>query len=184
MPSSPIFPDLQYYKTMNTLIKTFFVFFLLLISFVFSQQAYAEESGKTIEVIVTEKMPGIDCEPFTEVNRWNTNAATQWWAAWPDQVVQQQRSAGTVATKYKCFVPVGMKWAFLLVWAIIRWITVFAMLCAVLFLVFCGIRLTTWWIDTEAKGKVKGQIIMTLGGIVLLLLSGPFLRLIAPWIYV
>jgi hypothetical protein len=65
----------------------------------------------------------------------------------------------------------------------IRFMTGAAILCAVLFLVFNGIRLSMSGVDGEAKWKVKSNIMMTLGGIILLLLSGPILKLIAPWVY-
>ena len=120
---------------------------------------------RTIEVIVTEEMPGLDCVAETEL-RWTERDGIQVWTG-----------------RYKCQVPVWMEWALLVLGRMIRFLTSFALISAVLFLVFNGMRLTTAWIDPEAKGKVKSQIMMTLGGIILLLLSGPILRLIAPWVY-
>ena len=160
---------------MNTIKKIWIIFLLTFSIFIISfDYSYA---ARTIEVIVTEEMPWLDCTPqvrdFGADETWVVQGGFR--DAWEGNVNEIAR--------YKCIVPVWMEWALLVLGRMIRWLTGFALVCSVLFLVFNGMRLTTGWVDTEAKWKVKSQIMMTLGGIVLLLLSGPILRLIAPWVY-
>ena len=152
-------------------IKKILIFWLLSFSLFSLGLDYSHAETRTVEVIVTENIPWLGCTPekqFTD----SAEGVTLW-----------VTTDSNDATRYVCDVPVWMEWALIVLGKMIRWLTGFAMVCAVLFLVFNGMRLTTGWVDTEAKWKVKSQIMMTLGWIVLLLLSGPILKLIAPWVY-
>lgn len=130
---------------------------------------------RTINITVTEKIPGITC--VAQKKEYDRDETGQ------DYTYVDDVSANAKSSRYRCEVPIGMWGALLFLGSMIRWLTVIALLCSVLFLVFNGIRLSMSWIDGEAKWKVKGQIFMTLWGIILLLLSGPILKIIAPWIY-
>lgn len=147
-----------------------FKIFLKITLFVFLLWSYswvsAEETGwRTIDITVTEKIPGITC-----------NQAVR-------QVSDRARDAIPIEWRYVCAVPIGFKWALAIMGALIRWFTGLAMLCAVLYIVFNGIHLSMWGLDGNAKWEVKKRIMMTLWGIILLLLSWPFLKILAPWVY-
>lgn len=125
------------------------------------------DNWRKVKVVVTEKIPWVTCNSIDEGivdDNWNIDTAPSW--------------------RFECFVPLGMKGVLIMLGRMIRWFTGIALIWAVLFLVINGIHLSAGWLDGNAKSEVKKRIMMTLGWIILLLLAGPILKLIAPWVYV
>ncbi len=168
---------------MKTFIKISLILFLLFgINTQFSNadettwaNTPAATGWKTIEVTVTEKIPGVECTAQKKEYSSDETGQDYTWVDGEDELVP--------TTRYRCEVPIGWTAFLAVLGRMIRFMTWAAILSAVLFLVFNGIRLSMSGVDGEAKWKVKSQIMMTLGGIILLLLSGPILKLIAPWVY-
>jgi hypothetical protein len=143
------------------------LFLLFSFSFVHAEDSTPPnpDGWKKVKVVVTEKIPGVEC---TEETISEGPAA------------QHTSSTG----RWICEVPLWMKWVLIMLGRMIRWFTAIALIWAVLFLVINGIHLSAGWLDGNAKSEVKKRIMMTLGWIILLLLAGPILKLIAPWVYV
>ena len=117
-----------------------------------------------VDVYVTEKIPWAWCEK-------------------DDVRTLASSSAEVEVIIYKCSI---WKWATTIVstiWAIIQYFTYIAGLIWVLFIVGNGIMYSMWWADQSLKDESKKRIIWTLLWLIILLLSGPILQIIAPWIY-
>ena len=112
---------------------------------------------KTIKLTVTEKVPWANCEPI--------------------------EGDGELTSKYECTVAIGWQSVMIMLGKMIRFMTTLAIIWAVLFIVISGIQLSMGWLDWNAKSAAKERVFKLLGWVVLLLLSGPLLTLIAPWIY-
>lgn len=110
----------------------------------------SSSSSEWIQVHVTEKIPGADCD----------------WSDWD----------------YTCTVQPGFKTVMQLMWWIIKYFTYLSALWWVLFIVINGLMLSMWSMGWN-KDEIKKKITMTIGGLILLLLSGLILNAIAPWIY-
>lgn len=83
---------------------------------------------------------------------------------------------------YTCTVQPWFGTVMQLMWWIIKYFTFLASLGWVLFIVINWIMLSMgwfWW----SKDEIKKRITMTIGWLILLLLSGLILHSIAPWIY-
>lgn len=139
----------------NLLIKI--IISISIISFwnILYSNTYAE--GEIIEVVVSEKIPGAECEPK------NPGAGYKW--------------------TYTCKVKPWFETTLSLLWNIIKYFTYIAALWWVLFLIFNWILYSMWGADQSLKDDSKKRIIWTLIWLVLLLLSAPILNIIAPWIY-
>ena len=130
------------------------------------EHSFAEDSktsNNTVKVRVTEKIPWVTCEEVSKENE-------EW-----EKVI--------VPNLYDCEVK---KWASQIVEMlgnIIKYFTFIISLVWVLFIVYNGIWYSMWWADPSLKDDAKKRIIWTLIWLILLLLSGPILQLIAPWIY-
>lgn len=83
---------------------------------------------------------------------------------------------------YTCTVKPGFKTVMQLMWWIIKYFTYLAALGWVLFIVINWLMLSMWSMGWN-KDEIKKKITMTIGGLILLLLSGLILNAIAPWIY-
>ncbi len=142
---------------------------LLITSLLFQiESTFAEDSGKCdncVKVRVTEQIPGVKCNPVKN-NKWDIIKDEKW-----------------VPSIYDCEVK---KWASQVVemlWEIIKYFTYIASISWILFIVYNGILYSMWWADPSLKDDAKKRIIWTLIWLIVLLLSGPILQLIAPWIY-
>lgn len=132
-----------------------------------TSSAWEETSGEssTVKVRVTEKVPGVECSPVTN---------KEW------KIIKDENWAPAM---YDCKVE---KWATQIVKMlgnIIKYFTYIALLGWVLFIVYNGILYSMWWADPSFKDDAKKRITATLIWLILLLLSGPILQIIAPWIY-
>jgi hypothetical protein len=147
--------------------KKIFLIGILLISLIPSSISFANESTKTITVIVTEKVPGADCKE----KKSSTGNNTTW-------------SSSIQTRKYECTVK---KWftSFQLIMAeIIRWFVFIVMLVWVLAIVWLGIAWT--WAggdDAKTKTNLKKWAINIAIGLAILFFFRYILTLIAPWIY-
>ncbi|MDD4151233.1 MAG: hypothetical protein PHR68_01340 [Candidatus Gracilibacteria bacterium] len=83
---------------------------------------------------------------------------------------------------YTCTVKPGFKTVMQLMGGIIKYFTYLAALGGVLFIVINGLMLSMGSMGGN-KDEIKKKITMTIGGLILLLLSGLILNAIAPWIY-
>ncbi len=122
-------------------------------------------SWDTVKVRVTEKVPWVTCDEVKN-KKWEIIRDENWNPA-----------------LYDCQVE---KWATQIVKMlgnIIKYFTYIALLSWVLFIVYNGILYSMWWIDQSMKDDSKKRIVATLIWLILLLLSGPILQIIAPWIY-
>jgi lysylphosphatidylglycerol synthetase-like protein (DUF2156 family) len=115
-------------------------------------------SSDTVTVYVTEKVPWAGCSKDDEKSKNGTTIYKCEIAKWAEQIVST-------------------------LWSIIKYFTYIASLVWVLFIVFNGIMYSMWWADQSLKDEAKKRIIWTLLWLTVLLLSGPILQLIAPWIY-
>lgn len=135
------------------------------------EHSFAEDSGKCencVNVRVTEEIPWVECKPVKIVVDWGFD---KWWR---EEIIPNL---------YDCKVK---KWASQIVEMlgnIIKYFTFIVSLVWVLFIVYNGILYSMWWADPSLKDDAKKRIIWTLIWLILLLLSGPILQLIAPWIY-
>ncbi len=118
---------------------------------------------KVTIVIVSEKVPWAKCKGIDKA--WNETKDNESIISWKCEVWQW---ASTIV------------W---MLWDIIRYFTYLAWLVWVLFIVYNGILYSMWWADQSLKEESKKRIIWTLIWLIVLLLSGPILQLVAPWIY-
>ncbi len=70
-----------------------------------------------------------------------------------------------------------------MMWAMLKYFTYIAWLCAVLGLVVWWIMHSMWWADQELKTKSTQYMVQALLWLVVLLLSWSILYAIAPWVY-
>ncbi|MDD5212981.1 MAG: hypothetical protein PHG82_00930 [Candidatus Gracilibacteria bacterium] len=112
--------------------------------------ATGDTGGNGIEVKVTEKIPGAECDGAPGA--------------------------------YTCTVKPGFGTVMQLMGGIIKYFTFLASLGGVLFIVINGLMLSMGGMG-GSKDEIKKRITMTIGGLILLLLSGLILHSIAPWIY-
>lgn len=82
-----------------------------------------------------------------------------------------------------CDVWVGFAWVLTIMWWIIKYFTFLAALWGVLFIVINGLKYSMSWLDQGLKDEAKKNIVWTLIGLILLLLSWFILNIIAPWVY-
>lgn len=146
--------------------RKIFIILFLISSFLFQIDNSFAASWDSVKVRVTEKIPWVTCKEVTDKN-WDIIKAEDWAPA-----------------LYDCEVE---KWATQIVKMlgnIIKYFTYIASLVWVLFIVYNGILYSMWWADPSLKDDAKKRIIWTLIWLILLLLSGPILKLIAPWIFV
>jgi len=145
--------------------KKIFITLFLIISLLFQVEYSYAATWDTVKVRVTEKIPWVNCTPVPD-KEWKTIKDKNWNPA-----------------LYDCQVE---KWATQIVKMlgdIIKYFTFIASLAWVLFIVYNGILYSMWWADPSLKDNAKKRIIATLVWLILLLLSGPILKIIAPWIY-
>jgi len=136
---------------------------LIITSLLFQiEYSFAWESG-TVKVRVTEKVPWVVCEDVKYES---------WTNSWK-----------SIPNLYDCNVEKWAKQIVSMLWSIIKYFTYLALLGWVLFIVYNGILYSMWWIDQSMKDDSKKRIVATLIWLILLLLSGPILQIIAPWIY-
>lgn len=147
--------------------KVIIAFVLLFSLFI---PVYAEEEEKTtvctevgtIEVATPEKIPGLQCEEWVVKDKDGKEIANKW---------------------YTCCVKKGFGAFMSFFWAIIKYATFIAGLVAVLFVVLSGIAVTMSGFDQEMRNAAKKRLMISLGGLLLLIFSGTILNLVAPWIY-
>lgn len=123
---------------------------------------FANDSWYTI-TRTTEKVPWVNC---TEVK------------------IEENWEIKTIPNLYDCQVPKWAHWVIWMLWNMIKYLTFIALLSWVMFIVYNGILYSMWWADQSLKEESKKRIIATLIWLILLLLSWPILRFIAPWIFV
>jgi len=140
-------------KKFLILITTFF--YLFLVSWIIYWVSWDTSWGskEPIEVKVTEKISGANCEPKT-------------WPCPPEWCI--------------CKIEPWFNTIQSMIWWIIKWVTVIAALGWILFIVINWIMLSMWW---EENTKTKERIIKTVVWLILLLLSWVILSIIAPWVY-
>lgn len=137
---------------------------LIITSLLFQiEYSFAWEEASSVKVRVTEKIPWVDCTPVVWENK-----------AWKMAVVPNL---------YDCKVEKGATQIVKMLGNIIKYFTYIALLSWVLFIVYNGILYSMWGIDQSMKDDSKKRIVATLIWLILLLLSGPILQIIAPWIY-
>jgi len=142
--------------------KKIIITLALIISILFQVEYSFASWSWTVKVRTTEKIPGVVCNPVKK------DGSTTW-EYYPNL--------------YDCEVE---KWATQIVkmlWNIIKYFTYIAALSWVLFIVYNWILYSMWWADQSLKDDAKKRITATLIWLTLLLLSGPILQMIAPWIY-
>jgi len=140
----------------NILIKLLLVFSIL--SFSWINNIWSTYAVEWVTVIVTEKIPGANCE-----KEW---AVQDWWTQ-----------------MYKCTVQKWFWSIMAMMWKIIKYFTYIAALGWVLFIILNGIMYSMGWAEPSLKDESKKRILWTLTWLVLLFLSWVILNLIAPWIY-
>lgn len=114
----------------------------------------------------TEKVPWITCNPVPVPTEQQNEV---WSKYYPDL--------------YDCEVKKWTSQIVEMLWNMIKYFTYIASLSGVLFIIYNWILYSMWWADQSLKDDSKKRIIWTLIWLILLLLSGPILQLIAPWIY-
>lgn len=124
----------------------------------------------TIDVKVTEKIPGAEC------------TASGWWYN-ADGTKKTSGTADDTVTEYTCKIKKGFRQITDMLWNIIKYFTFLAGLWGVLFIVINGILYSMGWIDSGWKDEAKKRIVKTLIGLTILLLSWVILNIVAPWIY-
>ena len=139
--------------------KTFQKLLIGLCIWVFSfgsiTQTFAN-TGSGIKIQVSQKVPWANCE-------------------WP---VTQSGS-----TLYTCTIQPWFSSIMLMLGNFIKYFTAITALAGVLFLVINGIMLSMWGLDSDAKERTKTFITRTILGLLLLVFSWIFLRILAPWVY-
>jgi hypothetical protein len=152
----------------SILIKLLLVFSLVSLSwinYISNTFAEGEKTGSGIQVRVTEKIPGANCN-IPKDKDGNEEVAKEW----ETQI-------------YICTVAKGFASVTEMMWKIIKYFTYIAALWWVLFIIINGILYSMWWIDQSLKDESKKRITWTLIWLVLLMLSWVILNLVAPWIY-
>ena len=129
---------------------------LLLTIFSFFWLNLVWNTYSVIKVTVTEKIPGVKCDPDPA------------WYVWI----------------YVCKVKPGFGTIVDMMGAIIKYFTFIAVLWGVLFIVYNGIMYSMGWMEWSLKDDAKKRIIQTLIWLLVLFLSWVILNLVAPWIYV
>lgn len=109
--------------------------------------------AETITVTTTEKVPWANCIENKEKNG------------------------------YTCTMESGTDWVLKLLSGMIKYMTYIVWIIGVLFIVYNGILYTMSWMDENLKSDAKKRIIWTILWLVVLFLSWPILKIIAPWIY-
>ncbi|MDD2908073.1 MAG: hypothetical protein PHH98_05555 [Candidatus Gracilibacteria bacterium] len=142
--------------------KKILITIFIISMFLFQSENIYAASG-TVLVRVTEKIPGVQC------NEVKATSGTS--------------SGQTIPNLYDCEVKKGVTQIVEMLGNIIKYFTYIAALAGVLFIVYNGILYSMGGAEPSLKDDAKKRIIGTLIGLILLLLSGPILQLIAPWIY-
>jgi hypothetical protein len=145
-------------------ILSIFIICIWLFATFWISTTYAKDENKVIKVTTSEKVPWANCKCVAEEKDSNGNCTWN-------------------VHKYECDVATGF-WGFL--WFMkgaLKYITFITGLVGVLYIVVNGILYSMWGIDPSMMDTAKKRIIWTLLGLILLLLSGPLLNLIAPWVY-
>jgi hypothetical protein len=145
-------------------ILSIFIICFWLFSTVWVSNTYANDENKVIKVSTSEKVPWANCECSVKGQEWEKNCT------WD-------------VHKYQCNVKTWFGGFLGFMKDALKYITFITWLVGVLYIVVNGILYSTWGIDPSMMDTAKKRIIWTLLGLVLLLLSGPLLTLIAPWIY-
>ncbi|MDD3145196.1 MAG: hypothetical protein PHV23_03725 [Candidatus Gracilibacteria bacterium] len=146
--------------------RKIFIILFLISSFLFQIDNSFAASGDSVKVRVTEKIPGVTCKEVTDKN---------------GDIIKAEDGAPAL---YDCEVEKGATQIVKMLGNIIKYFTYIASLVGVLFIVYNGILYSMGGADPSLKDDAKKRIIGTLIGLILLLLSGPILKLIAPWIFV
>ena len=124
--------------------------------FLFSTTAQTfANTGSGIEIKVSQKVPWANCSDKSE----------------GDPPV------------YTCTIQPWFSSIMVMLGNFIKYFTAITALAGVLFLVINGIMLSMWGLDSEAKERTKTFITRTILGLLLLIFSGVFLRILAPWVY-
>ncbi len=118
----------------------------------------------TLKVRVTEKVPWANCVQAKNSN-WSWETLSDWSPVYECTV---ERWFGTVKST---------------IWQIIKYFTYITWLAWVLYIIINGIMLSMSWLEQSMKDTAKKNIKKVLIWLLLLLLSGVFLNMIAPWIY-
>lgn len=159
--------------------KTILIKVLLLLSLIslslisYISNTYAAwdnaKSWNTVNVIVSEQIPGAWCKPIT--SKWDSG-----WLSKDD--VKKWKTQ-----MYKCEIQKGFSSVTKMMWNIIKYFTFIASLWAVLFIILNGIMYSMWGAEPSMKDDAKKRIMWTLTWLALLLLSWVILNMVAPWIY-
>lgn len=121
---------------------------------------------------------------------WNSVFAEIWTTSWwnwievkvTEKIPWASCTPGTWPWPYTCTVKPGFGTVMQLMGWIIKYFTFLASLGWVLFIVINWVMLSMWGMWWN-KDEIKKRITMTIGWLILLLLSGLILHSIAPWIY-
>ncbi len=119
---------------------------------------------------------------------WNSVFAETWTTSWWNgiEVKVTEKIPGAECDwapwAYTCTVKPGFGTVMQLMGWIIKYFTFLASLGWVLFIVINWLMLSMWGMWWN-KDEIKKHITMTIGWLILLLLSGLILHSIAPWIY-
>ncbi|MDD3793338.1 MAG: pilin [Candidatus Gracilibacteria bacterium] len=139
----------------------------LIISLLFQiEYSFADETknnSDSVKVRVTEEIPGVLCTPV--------------------KYESGEKKGQIVPNLYDCQVEKGVSQIVKMLGNIIKYFTNIAALAGVLFIVYGGIIYSMAGANDSGKEEGKKIIMGAIFGLVLLLLSGPILQMIAPWIY-
>lgn len=140
---------------------------IFIITSLWFTNTFADDTTKTINVQVTEKMPWMSSCKKTDWG-WTWSLTSDEVKAWKTYTCEIQPGFGSVQ---------------LMLSGMIKYFTFIAGIAGVLFLVINGIMYSMWGMDPGMKDEAKKRISKTLVGLIVLFCSGIILNLVAPWIY-
>ncbi|MDD2917206.1 MAG: hypothetical protein PHH70_05160 [Candidatus Gracilibacteria bacterium] len=123
-----------------------------------SEDTSAETSASPTTTTVTEKIPGMDCQPVGS-------------------------DTSVTKRKYKCTIQPGFGSVMDILKGLIKYATFLTALIGTLMLVYSGIEYSMAGASGDDVKHSKSRIMKVLAGLVLLFLIGFVLNSVAPWIY-
>ncbi len=124
-------------------------------------------------VTVLEPLPWMKCLPEDQTK--NICDPEKWCNSMTDVFPE--------GTKYKCIIPNWTQWFYEIFGTIIKFLTYFLIIIAVLALVIYWIMLSMSWVNPNFKTTVKNSLVSALIWILLLFLGWYILYLINPAVY-
>lgn len=141
-----------------------------------SDKTEREKNQKKLEDWYTSK------DTSSDTNNTTTSSNSNWIEVKVTEKIPGADCSGT-SPNITCTVKPGFWSVMMMMWGIIKYFTFLSALGWVLFIVVNWILLSMSWMWWDDKGAIKKRITMTIGWLILLLLSGLILHSIAPWIY-